>query len=241
MNTKSPPNHPSAADQLPADIYDYVVRTLRLTLPPPLSDSPEDRARRDGAVIAWIAALCPANLAEAVAAVQHVVASEYSMECLRQASHPELSLPGALRCRAEASSLMRRAQSALRLLLRMQAARQKTEATPEARDSAARNKERAVTLLRGALSSKLVLPPWPVPSLPKSEPQPAEQPAPDPVTAAEPDTAMYPLSDAVIRPMGLVPDNDVLQALNDAGAPGSSKLNGQATQAPPPGPASKLH
>jgi hypothetical protein len=49
--------------QLPADAYWHLVRTLRLTLPPPLGDDPDDLLRRDRAAIARIAALVPANAA----------------------------------------------------------------------------------------------------------------------------------------------------------------------------------
>jgi len=64
MSTDAAPDHPHLADRLPADAYWQLIRTLRLTLPPPATDSPDDLARRDHAAIARIAALAPANAAE---------------------------------------------------------------------------------------------------------------------------------------------------------------------------------
>ena len=61
-------------DQLPANAYYQLVHTLRRTLPPPLTDSPEDLLRRDHAAIASIAALAPANTVEAGVAAQYVAA-----------------------------------------------------------------------------------------------------------------------------------------------------------------------
>jgi hypothetical protein len=63
-------------DRLPADAYYHLVRTLCLTLPPPLSGDPDDVARRNHAAIAAVAALVPANAAEAILAAEFVAASE---------------------------------------------------------------------------------------------------------------------------------------------------------------------
>jgi len=87
MSTDAAPDHPHLACQLPADAYWQLIRTLRLTLPPPLTDSPEDLTRRDHAVIARIAALAPANAAEADLAAQFVAASEHQMR--RHGRHPD--------------------------------------------------------------------------------------------------------------------------------------------------------
>jgi hypothetical protein len=72
-------------DPLPADAYYQLVRTLCLTLPPPpgVKPGPDDLARRDHAAIARIAALAPANAAEADLAAQFVAASEQWKDCLR--------------------------------------------------------------------------------------------------------------------------------------------------------------
>src|SRR5437763_11850927 len=114
--------------QLPADAYYHLVRTLRLTLPPPPGNGPDDLRRRDHAAIAGVAALAPANAAEAKLAAQFVAASEQWNDCLRLAQLPETTPDWAGKCRAQALSMMRQANSALRPLLRMQEARRKLEA-----------------------------------------------------------------------------------------------------------------
>ncbi len=101
-------------------------------------------ARRDHAVIARIAAFRPANAAEADVVALYVAASERWKDCLRLAQQSETSSYWAQKCRAQANSMMRQAQSALRLLLRMQAARQKLEVNSEARDRAAWTEQCAI-------------------------------------------------------------------------------------------------
>jgi hypothetical protein len=117
----TPPDN--LALQLPADAYYHLVRTLCLALPPPLTDNPDDLARRNHAAITRIAALAPANAAEADLAAMYVAASEQWKECLRLAQLPETPLATVLKRRAEAGSMMREARSALQLLLRLQEAR----------------------------------------------------------------------------------------------------------------------
>ncbi len=212
------------AGQLMPDVYHDLIHKLRAALPSPPTDSPEDRARRDRAAIAKIAALCPANAAEADIAALYVAASEQWKECLRLAQQPERSFHGALKYRARADSMMRQAQSALRLLLRMQAARQKLEADSEARDRAAWTEHCAIALMTEALSP----PPAPVAAEPPTaEPQPAAAPpllagggrgegaAPGRHHAAEHDAALHPHSAALIRRMGQAdepPDENLRQA-----------------------------
>ena len=119
MFTSATPHH--LHDQLPADACTrHLVRTLCLTLPPPLTDSPDDLARRDRAAIDRVAALAPANAAEADLAAQFVAASEQWKHCLRLAQLPATTPEKALKCRAQAIDMMSQAQSALRLLLRLQ-------------------------------------------------------------------------------------------------------------------------
>ncbi len=142
---------PGVALQLPVDAYFHLVHTLRLTLPPPLSDSAEDLARRDHAAIARIAALVPANAAEADMAAMFVAASEQWKDCLRLAQLPETKPEWASKCRAQALAMMRQANGALRLLLRMQNARRKLEADDAARDRAAWTEHCALGLMAEAL------------------------------------------------------------------------------------------
>src|SRR5260370_20444763 len=85
---------PGVALKLPADAYYHLVRTLCLTLPPPLTDNADDLARRNHAAITRIAALIPANPAEADLAALFVAASEQWKDCLRLAQLAE-TLPRA--------------------------------------------------------------------------------------------------------------------------------------------------
>ncbi len=177
MPDSAAPTHTDFASQLPADAYSQLIRTLRLALPPPLSDSPDDLARRDHAAIARIAALTPANAAEADLAALYVAASEQWKECLCLAHQPDISASWAMKCRAQANSMMRQAQSALRLLLRMQAARQKTEANSAASERAAWTEHCAIGLMAQALS--------PRPEEAAMTEKPTHTPAAEPETVAQ--------------------------------------------------------
>ena len=169
------------AYQLPAEAYYHLVRTLRLALPPPPGDSPEDLRRRDHAAIAAIAGLAPGNAAEAKLAAQFVVASEQWADCLRLAQLPETTPEWAAKCRAQALSMMRQANSALRLLLRSQAERRKLEADNVACNRLAWTEHVATALMAEALEHP------PEPSEAKPSEAPAEvgaQPAAEPASAA---------------------------------------------------------
>jgi hypothetical protein len=108
--------------------YHHLIHTLGKSLPPPNPDTPEDRHRRDQAAITQIAALCPANAAEATLAAQFVAASEQAMDCLRLTHDPVTPALLTLKCNAQAALMMRQAQGAMRTLLQVQAARRKTNA-----------------------------------------------------------------------------------------------------------------
>ncbi len=180
------------ADQLPADVYHYLIHTLCLSLPPPLTDSPEDLARRNHFAIARIAALQPANATEADQAALYVAASEQWKEYLRIAHEPDTSPSGAMKCRAQANAMMRQAQGALRMLFRMQAARQKLEANTEARARAAHSEHRATTLMHQALSPQPAPAPTAKPATPAPKPQPQPAPAWQPHLAPQPAANRHP-------------------------------------------------
>jgi hypothetical protein len=204
MSDSPAPNHPNdampgpmpaIADNLPANTYHYLIHSLDRSLPSLPTDSPEDIARRLHSAIERIASLCPANAAEADIATLYVAASEQAKECFRLAQQPDISFLGAMKCRAQASSMMREARGSMNLLLRMQAARQKTEADSKARDRAAWAEHCAIGLMTEALSPQPAPiadapPPPPAPTQPKrpatttngNQPQSAatEQPRPTP-------------------------------------------------------------
>src|SRR5260370_22389843 len=105
------PDH--LALRLPADAYYHLIRTLCLALPLPLTDNPDDLARRNHAAVTRISALVPANAAEADLAAMFVAASEQWKNCLRLAELPETAPDLAAKCRAHALSMMRHAERAL--------------------------------------------------------------------------------------------------------------------------------
>ena len=195
------PDRPHLADRLPADAYYHLVRTLRLTLPPPPTDSPDDLARRDHAAIAAIAALAPTNAAEAELAAQFVAASEQWKDCLRLTRERAREPNVAGKCRAQALSMMRQANSALRLLLRMQELREKREADSAASDRAAWTEHRAIGLMAEALAPAAAPPPA---AAPHPAPAPAQQPEVAPLAAAE-HAIPYPERAPLIRRMGQPP------------------------------------
>ena len=174
---------PDLALRLPADAYWHLVHTLRLALPPPPGDNPEDLLRRDHAAIAHIAGLCPANAAEADVAAQFVAASEQWKDCLRLAQLPETTPEWAAKCRAQAMAMMRQSNAALRLLLRMQQARHKHEANRETANAMAWSEHCAIRLMAEALEA---------PPAPRAMPAAAGPPTaapPEPAVAAAAESA----------------------------------------------------
>ena len=244
----APPDN--LALQLPADAYYHLVRTLCLTLPPPPSDSPDALAQRNRAAITRIAALVPANAAEADLGAQFVAASEQWKDCLRLAQLPATTPESAVKCRAQALSMMREAKSALRLLLRLQEARGKREANSAACNRAAWTEHCAIALMAEALSpaaARAAPAPCepapakagdtavaePPPPEPRPEPAPVEDAEPDPIAEAEQYAAIYPERAALIRRLGRVPPNasfgppdpDLVQALITARSPALAALD----------------
>ncbi len=138
---------------LPREAFQEIILTLRSALPPPLSDDPADLARRDRAAMAAVAALLPTNGAEGRLAAQFVAADAWAMDCLRLAGERKREFDVARKCRAQAMSLMREAKSALRVLLRLQAARRQMEADENAANRAAWAEHAAVRMMEAALDA----------------------------------------------------------------------------------------
>jgi hypothetical protein len=147
MDTSFPPEQPDLRLILPRDAYYVLVRTLHTSLPPPTPNTPEEIVRRDNAAIAQIAALLPANAAEAALAGQFVAGDSNASDSMRLAHDPAISPERATQCRAQSISMTRQSQSALRLLLRLQATRHKTEADPAAAERAAWTEHCAIGLM----------------------------------------------------------------------------------------------
>ena len=201
-------DHPSPdlTLQLPRDTYYQIVHTLCASLPAPVTDTPEDLARRDNAAIAQVASLLPANADEANLAVQYVATSAQSMLCLRLArDYATADHAYFLKFSALAVGMMRQARSARSLLLRVQAARQKREADNAAADKAAWTEHCAIGLMTDALGRApppaTAEPPPPPPPMPMEE----TAPQPDPATEADQYALIYPRRAALIRSLGGLP------------------------------------
>ena len=162
-----PAPEPNWARLLPRDAFAEIILILRGALPPPGLDDPEqmawqDWARRDRAAMAAVAALLPENAAEGRLAARFVVADAWSLDCLRLARERRHEPDIAQKRTAQAMSLMRESNSALRLLLRLQAARRRIEKDAAASDRAAWVEHGAVGRMGEALGLDLAEPVAPV-------------------------------------------------------------------------------
>ncbi len=120
-----------ALPKLPPAIARHTLFLLMESLPPPLSDALEERAARDEAAIASLAALNPADAFEARLAARAIAADSRATECLRLASVPNMHPDRMDQCLRQANAMMRASEAALRSLRTMQAAREKAEAAAQ--------------------------------------------------------------------------------------------------------------
>jgi len=98
-------------------------------LPPPPDDTPpEANAERERRAMDAVVALTPMDAFEARLAARIVAMDDHAADSLRLAGlHPDDAME-IRRCRAQAASMARQSDSALRSLLRIQATREKQEA-----------------------------------------------------------------------------------------------------------------
>ena len=166
-------NDPSL--QITRDVHYQIVHTLKESLPPPLTGSSEDLARRDNTFIAQVASMLPANANEAGIAAQHVAAQAQAMANLREANLPNQTTKTMLQCTAQAASMMRQANAARSLLLRIQTARQKREANNQLLDQANLLEHCTMSLMIEALGRTPPAPIADVETPPQAEPCPITQ------------------------------------------------------------------
>jgi hypothetical protein len=191
------------------EAHSHLVYTLSTSLPPPPDASPEALHQRNQSAITQVAELCPVNAAEAALAAQYVAGTAHVMACLRLGSLQGTDVVMAMKCYAQATSLMRQSQAALRTLQRTQALRAKRDANPVTADAAAWAEHMAAASMTDALTA---LKREPAPPEPEPEPD-----APDVVLYE----AIYPDRAALIRRHGGVPedvtfgppDEDMVRAL----------------------------
>ena len=118
---------------LPPRVAQEVLAQLFSALPPPPDDGPTAREDRDAVAVATIAAFRPADVMEAMLAVQVVLCDAFSLDCLREANRHRADIKMVLKCRAQAAALMRRMHRDLRALQARQAARRARTTVPVAR------------------------------------------------------------------------------------------------------------
>ncbi len=108
---------------LPARESRLIFEQLLAALPPPDDDSPEAREQRDTLAVAVLAALKPANLAEAQLAIEVVVSDAHAKDYLRLASANHHDIDKVLGYRAQALKWMGRMNKAMARLNRAKATR----------------------------------------------------------------------------------------------------------------------
>jgi hypothetical protein len=159
---------------LPRDAFYEIMRVLRRGLPRPETDDAASWARRDRAAMAGVASLQPANAAEARMAAQFVVADAYSLDCFRVAQESWQQPDVARRCAAQGLSMLRESKCAMRVLMRMQAARRLVAADDAEWGRAEWAEHAAASLMAEALVDRT------------PEPEPEPEASPDEPAAAEP-------------------------------------------------------
>ena len=212
-------------------LYRHIYFTLTACLPPPRDDSPEALHERNEAAVATAASLCPVTAAEAVLAAQYVAAAAHATECLRAANDPDMALAMALKCTAQAASMMRQSQSAIRSLQRMQAFRIKRDSNESAAEAAAMAEHIVASSMTTRLTPAMAAsePPPPKPDVEPTPPPEVDLPEAEPVehTEAEIYAALYPRGAALIRRHGGVPpdvtfgppDEELVRALLESRSP----------------------
>jgi hypothetical protein len=197
------PNPADRTLRLSRDLYYQIVHELRGALPAPVTDTAEDRARRDNSMIARVASLLPETPDEVILASQYVAASAQALDCLRLLRLHRADAALAMKLSAQSASMMRQSRGARGQLLRVQAERAKREADPAARDKAARVEHAAISVMADALALN--------PPVPMAAPQPPPLPAPGPddiphtLTEAEKYALAHPSRAALIRSLGRLP------------------------------------
>jgi hypothetical protein len=210
--------------QLPRDMFYQVIHTLCGSLPAPVTNSPEDRVRRDNAAMARIACMLPANADEANIAAQCVAADAQALECLRLTREYASDEQLVLKFTAQSASMMRQSRAGRSLLMRVQAQREKREADAAALEKANWIEHCALGLMADALGHDA-----PAPAAEPAPPPPAPMPAQDAQTdsdlaiEAEHFALTHPGLAALIRNVGGLPEA-VMSGPDAAAAPPSPEL-----------------
>ncbi len=225
--------------------YRHIYFTLTACLPPPRDNSPEALHERNEAAVATAASLCPVTAAEAVLAAQYVAAAAHAQECIQAANTEGVPLAMSLKCTAQAASMMRQSQSAIRSLQRMQAIRIKRDSDEAAAEAAAMAEHIAASSMTTRLTPPTAAPepPPPEPDGPEPEGPAAGRPEVRAAEVASSDradaalyAALYPQRAALIRRHGGVPpdatfgppDAAIMRALLESRSPLVRALDSEA-------------
>ncbi len=178
-----------------ANYREYFVQ-LCGELPELLGEDPEARAARQKSAMDAVLALHPDDAFEARLAVRIVAADAHAADALHSAALAAGDPEKVRQCRAQAASMMRQSDSALRNLLRIQARREKQEA-----ESHPAFMGRAGYWFKEASAAAPDHDPAPVPT----QPAPEHEPQPDIEADARLYAAMYPDRVQRIREAGGLP------------------------------------
>ena len=192
---------------LPKAVFRTIVADLYALVPPPHIKDPELIADRVHSAIASIASMVPANADECETALRVVIADARYKDAVRQARELFNDPIPAMKCQAQASLMMRTANAARAMLLRVQSARRKREAIPAACNQDAWTIHATEALLLSAAGHPTAAPPPPQPE-PEPTPEPPARADEDPITRydeAEHYALTYPNRAAQIRAYGGVP------------------------------------
>ena len=192
---------------LPRAVFRTLVADIYAAVPSPTLTDPELIADRVHAAIAAIASMVPANADECEIALRVVTADAQAKEAIRQARELFNDPTPAMKCQAQASLMMRTANAARSMLLRVQSVRRKREAIPAACNQDAWTIHATEALLLSAAGHPTAQPPPP-------EPEPTPEPPPQTAderyasySEAEQYAINYPRRAAEIRAYGGVPPN----------------------------------
>jgi len=197
---------PDPLQLLPKAVFRTLVADIYAAIPPPTLTDPELIADRVHAAMAEIASMVPANAEECAIALRAVTADAQAKDAIRQARALYNDPLPAMKCQAQVSLMMRTANAARAMLLRVQSVRRKREAIPAACNQDAWTIHATESLLLAADGQAVPEPP-PPPAPPEPEPEPlpaAGEPA-DRYDEAEHYALTYPNRAAEIRAHGGVP------------------------------------
>ena len=165
--------HPDTHDPYPPANRREIFARLCGELPPPVPDTPDLRAARDEDAMDAVVALHPGDAFEARLAVR-IVAMEPTPAIASAPPASPSTTPGSRRCRAQAASMARQSDAALRSLQRIQATREKQMAD-----------KHPAAMERAGYWFKEIVPPDPAPRRPP--PRPTRSPsAPRPTSRPRP-------------------------------------------------------